>query len=124
MMKRNDAMSISTSDPYDPTASRWQELPQERTPLIILLVAIFIIASGTVATLAFWNNVTKAIGGVLALAFLIRAMRTQFRLCPEVILYGAWVTWALAALLAGNAYPQVFWYPWSSIVLIDRKSVV
>jgi len=100
-----------------PRSGLLEEDPYKRTPLIAFLVAIFIVASGTVATLPFWNNITKVIGGVLAFAFLVRAMRTQFRVCPEVILYGTWVTWALAALLAGNAYPMRFWYPWTTIVL-------
>jgi O-antigen ligase len=94
-----------------------QEAAHERTPLIIALVAIFIVASCTVGELTFWHNVTKAIGAVLAFAFLIQAMRKQFRVCPEVILFGSWVVWALVPLLAGNAYPQLFWSAWSTVVL-------
>ncbi|HSW45148.1 MAG TPA: O-antigen ligase family protein [Phycisphaerae bacterium] len=91
---------------------------RERTPLIALLVAVFIVMSTSVAPLPTWNLIVKGIGGVLALSFLVYALRTRFRLSPELLLYAGWTLWCLAAVLAGTAYPQIFWESWSTIVNI------
>lgn len=89
-----------------------------QTSLIAVMVAVFIVAASTVAALPVWNYLVKGIGVLLGFAFFTRAFRTQFRPCAELLLYGTWAMWCLAPLVAGLAYPIVFWETWFTVLQI------
>ncbi len=89
--------------PYaDMTAWEQQAVPQPRAPLIVYLVAVFVLITASASILPVWNLVVKGLGVLLVLAYSVRMLRTQLRPCGEVFLYVLWTLWSLMPLLAGN----------------------
>jgi O-antigen ligase len=89
----------------------------ERLPLFSILVGLFVLATVSVSELSVWNYIVKAVGLVLAIGYAVRWLQARIRTAPEVILYAAWATWSLVALL-GGAQPVLFWDRFLTVVQI------
>jgi O-antigen ligase len=86
---------------------------RDRVSIIWILLSIFILGTVTVSPLEGWNYLVKGIGVVLAAAFLINSIRTPASISAEMILFIAWLTWALTGVFAAES-SLLFWYQWTT----------
>jgi O-antigen ligase len=86
---------------------------RERVSVMWILLAIFIFGAVTVSLLEQWNYLVKGFGVVLAAAFLINSIRTPASISAEMILFIAWLTWALTGVFAAES-SILFWYQWTT----------
>jgi O-antigen ligase len=72
-------------------------------PLITPLLGPFIIAAVTVAALEDWNYVVKGLGVLLALVYIVFALRDKTWPSQEVAFFSAWLTWCLTGAFVSVA---------------------
>jgi O-antigen ligase len=85
-------------------------------PLGAAFVALFITTSATgIDRHVPLNYVVKGAGGLLALMYLIRAVRADLRLNREVVLFFAWLAWSVTGLPVARS-TAVFWDKFGTIV--------
>ena len=78
---------------------------EEGLPLLSLLTAPFIIGVVAVSPLGVWNIIVKAMGAILAIAFLIRIFTARVRVSTEVLLYMGWIVWSLTGVFVAVSVP-------------------
>lgn len=97
--------------PYQPAAR-----PQV-SPVVKVLMSLFIIGVVAVSEQPIWNWVVKGIGVMMAIAYLMNIWRTKMRVLPEAILYMCFIGWSLAALPVVRS-PTVYWIKFQTIVMV------
>lgn len=91
--------------------------PRQRVSVLWVFLGLFILGAVTVSVLEDWNIAVKALGGALAVAYLIQSVRSPGRVSTEMILYFAWMTWSLTGVFGARVLP-VFWDRFGSVFQI------
>lgn len=91
--------------------------------MISVLMGPFIIGAVAVTALPGWNLAVKAIGIVLAIAFLISILRARMRVAPEPVLHFTWVAWCLVGVFV-MVSSLVFWEAWITVIQISAMFLI
>jgi len=86
-----------------------------RKPFFLVSIMVFMFVVGAVAFSRVPGVfvISKVLGAILAVFFLVDSIRAGFALSAEVVLYVVWLVWCLAGLFSG-AIPRVFLTYWTS----------
>jgi len=80
-------------------------------------MSLFVIGVVAVSEQPIWNWVVKALGILMAIAYLMNIWRTKMRVLPEAMLYMFFIAWSLAALPVVKV-PTVYWIKFQTIVMV------
>lgn len=87
---------------------------ESRLPFTSILVGIFVLGAVTVSAMEGWNYLVKALGVLLAAAYLISSVRSRLLPSGEMILYLIWVTWSLTGVFVARS-GVLFWLMWTTV---------
>ncbi len=85
-----------------------------RLPFTSILVGVFVLGAVTVSALEGWNYLVKALGVLLAAAYLISSIRSRLLPSGEMVLYVVWVTWSLTGVFVARS-GVLFWLMWTTV---------